>query len=118
MVLQDPTNQMTTRVLLAGQEIPKNTESRYLGVTVKSKGFLNKADSELGKRFFAACAVVIRQPFFDANLPNSTLRALYRTNIRNILMYGLMLFADTAKIKILDRRLFNCFFKLIIQHNL
>lgn len=91
VVLRDPADIDKRRFILAAQEIPQITEARYLGITVTSKGFQKKVDTELEKRCFAACAAVIRQPFFDANLPNHTLRALYRTNIRSILMYGLMI---------------------------
>lgn len=102
-------------ITLEGQEIPQITEARYLGMTVIPNGFMKNVDAQLEKICFDAYVAVIRQPFFDAKNPNSTFRALYRTNIRSILMYGLMLTTDINVIERLDRRLINCFFEPILQ---
>lgn len=73
-------------------------------------------DSNLEKKCFAACQATIRQPFFDTNLPSCTLRALYRKNVRSILMYGLILTTDISEVEKLDRKLINCFIKPLTKH--
>lgn len=64
----------------------------------------------------AAFAATINKPFFNSDLPNSTLRTLYRTNVRSILMYGLMLTGDVTEIEKLDRQMLNTYFKPITKH--
>lgn len=89
---------------------------RYMGVVTTPDEFTKAADSELKKKCRKACGSTINQAFFDADLLNNALCTLYRTNIRSILMYGLMLTKDIEAMKKLDRGLLSMYFKPIVHY--
>lgn len=116
MIAQNTDARKATQFLLSGQPIPMNEEARYLGVLISRTGFSKETDTELEGKCVASCEGTINQPFFDADLPNSALRTLYRTNLRSIISYGLMLTTDINAMEKLDRNLLSLYFKHIVQH--
>lgn len=79
-------------------------------------GFSKATDTDLKNKCIAACAANRNQPFFDADLTCSSLRTLYRTNVRSILSYGIMLTDELEEMEKLDKNMLNNYFKPIIQH--
>lgn len=61
---------------LAGKIIPLSTSARYLGIMVTHKGFTKAVDRDLEKKCVASCAGTTSQPFFDSDLPFSTIPTL------------------------------------------
>lgn len=80
---------------LGGQELTIQKEAKYLGITITMGGFKKEMGSNLRNRAMAACAAVTTHYYFDPGLLNGTLRTLYMTNIRSVLLYGGPLFKET-----------------------
>lgn len=99
----------------SNQFIPLKEGSRYLGILVSQNRFSKEADSQLEGKCISAFMATMNQPFFYADLPISTVLALYRTNIRSIVTYGSMLTKDKVKMEELDCKLLSKYFKPLVQ---
>lgn len=67
---------------LSRQGNPTEYRTKYLGVMVTPSGSIKKLDSDLKEHMFLCMRSDHPTALFYANLPNSALRSLYRTNIR------------------------------------
>lgn len=76
---------------LAGQLLDVKEEAKYLGLVVTMRGFKKTMDKDLENKAKVACTAITSQSFFGPGLPNSTLRTLFRTNLRSVLTYGVPL---------------------------
>lgn len=115
MVVEDLTTLESIQFILDGQQIPTRTEARYIGVKVTARGFKKTVDGELKQKSNAACIATSGKDFFDVDLPNSTIRTLYKENIKSILGYGCMLLTDISELKKLDRKNLKQYFKKLLH---
>lgn len=98
------------------ESIEVNKEATYLGVTVSTKGFRKKAGSHLEEtKCRAACSEITSQQFFDAELPISTITALYRTNVRSIMLYGAPFLSSVSELEKLDLKMVHQYIKRIVH---
>lgn len=104
----------TAPLVLAGEELSTTKEAKYLGIIAKPTGFTKKTDRETETKCRVACSVITAQPFFCPSLPINTIRTLYRTNVRGILLYGAALTTSTDELVRIDRKLLQQYFKAIL----
>lgn len=102
--------------MLAGQRIPLNYKARYIGVLITTEGFTKEANQVIEKKCVAACGATTNKHVFNADIPNPSPRKLYRTNIRSVIMYGVMLTNNTSALNKLDRKVLSMNSKPIIQY--
>lgn len=99
---------------LAGKPLTVRREAKYLCITVTTAGFRNKANTELKNKATSACIAITSQTFFDPGLPSATLRTIYQTNLRSILMYGTPLVTDYSALEELDVKMLQEYFKKLL----
>lgn len=81
-------DELTSPVTISRQVLRTNTEAKYLGVIVKTTGFTKVTNSETENKCKITSSVITSQLFFGPKIPVNTLRTLYHTNVRGILLYG------------------------------
>lgn len=117
VIVADPTSVSTgSSFILAGEQVPISTSSRYLGITINPNRFTKNMESELKQKSTASHMATSDHHFFDTDLPGNTLTTLYRTNVRSVLMYGLMITRYIAEMIKLDRVLLKIYLKPLIHH--
>lgn len=67
-------------------------------------GFKKHVDRYFRKKSMSASSAVTSQEYFDTGLPTATLRTMYRTNMRSVLLYGTPLITDTSELESLDTK--------------
>lgn len=62
-----------------------------------------------------ACAATTSQAFFDVGLPLKTIKALYRTNVRSLIVYGTMLTKNIDTLVELDQNMLQLYYKRLLH---
>lgn len=100
---------------LAGQPLRVSKEAKYLCISVSGVGFSKKAGSALETKCRAACAAVTSQSFFDVRLSVSTIRTMYWTNVRRILLYGTPIVKEREDLERLDEKMLQIYFQRLMN---
>lgn len=77
---------LTSPLTAAGQALSTSPESKYLGIIIKQNGSTEELKKEVEQKFRAACTAITAQSFFGPSFSNSTIRTLYHTKLRIILL--------------------------------
>lgn len=101
-------------LMLTGQPLAAKLKAKYLGIIISMEGLRKKADNKLTNKATAACAAITSQKYFDPGLPLGTLRTLYRTNVRRILLYGTPLVTNLDELAEIDMRMLQNYFKRLL----
>lgn len=104
-VVMENANEITASLKQAGEALSTTTEAKYSGIIVKPTGFTKKTDRETETKCRVACSTIKAQSFFSPSLPINTIRTLYRTNVREKLLYGASLTTSTEELVRIDRKL-------------
>lgn len=99
---------------LAEQAVPVRLAATYLGLTISCTGFKKESGEALEQKCRRAFSATIGQPFFGCALPTKTIGALYRMNVRSILMYGVMLASNVEELIEIDEKCLNHMFKKLL----
>lgn len=114
VIVTDNEDSLTQPLTLAGQTLGCSTEAQYLGIKIKPSGFSKQADKAVELKCRRACTAITSQPFFGPDLPLFTIRALYCTNLRSILLYGSALVTNTNELERIDRLVLQQYFKALL----
>lgn len=103
------------KLTLAEQPLKVVIEAKYLGITVSWNGFSKNSNREQEVKCRRACAATTSQPFFDVMLPLKTIKSLYRTNVRSIILYGTMQTKNIDTLVDLDHKILQMYYKRLLH---